>query len=335
MRKTPTEIVAWESRLAIPVATATFAAVALLIGSNLANQVSGSGDAEILRSAHVHTGSVLLTGVMQAVSFLLLAAPLFYLFRAVSARSDRVRAQLVGLVVIAPVFLALSSALAIGARDDAASQFVAGEAKSTLSSKQAAEKCATARKDEGAESFAEEFEPRQGETPLAACERRKVEDDEAENAISEASPAALASGLGFAGGLGFVVALFYSGLWAMRTGVLSRFWASLGMASGVAFLLGPLFFITLVWFLYFGLLVLGKVPGGRPPAWAAGEPIPWPTPGEKAAADLAGSGEEDDQSEASSADRELSELEPKTPPRKRKQRTDPDNPAAADDEPSQ
>lgn len=332
MRKTRAEIVAWETRLAVPVGAATLAAVALLVGSNVANQVSGSGDAEILRSAHVHTGSVLLTGLMQAASFLLLAAPLFYLFRAVSARSDRVRSQLVGLVVIAPIFLAASSGLAIAARDNAAKQFVAGEAKSTLSAKSASEKCAEERNENGAKAFAEEFEPRQGETPPAACERRKTEDDEAENAIAEASPASLASGLGFAGGLGFVVALFYSGLWAMRTGLLTRFWASLGMASGVAFLLGPLFVITLVWFIYFGLLVLGKVPGGKPPAWAAGEAIPWPTPGEKAATDLTGPSEGSETPEAGAADRELSQLEPKEPPQKRKQRNIPDDPANPADE---
>ena len=103
------------------------------------------------------------------------------------------------------------------------------------------------------------------------------------------APAAHADDASFvrdAKALGFVIALFYSGLWAMRTGIMSRLWASLGMAAGVAFLLGPLFVITLLWFVYFGLLVLGKVPGGRPPAWAAGEAIPWATPGEKAAAEL-------------------------------------------------
>ena len=72
----------------------------------------------------------------------------------------------------------------------------------------------------------------------------------------------------------------------MRTGVLTRFWASLGMASGIAFLLGPLFIVALIWMLYFGLLVIGAIPSGKPPAWAAGEAIPWPTPGEKAAAEL-------------------------------------------------
>ena len=67
----------------------------------------------------------------------------------------------------------------------------------------------------------------------------------------------------------------------MRTGLLTRFWGSLGMALGVAALLLLVQF-TMIWFIYFGLLLLGRLPGGRPPAWAAGEAIPWPTPGEKA-----------------------------------------------------
>ena len=71
----------------------------------------------------------------------------------------------------------------------------------------------------------------------------------------------------------------------MRAGLLTRFWGSLGMAVGVAALIG-FFPFSLIWFIYLGLLLLGRVPGGRPPAWAAGEAVPWPTPGEKAAAEL-------------------------------------------------
>ena len=279
------EAIAWEARWAVPVAAATFLAVVLMVASGLVNSASGEGDAEILRSIHAHSGSVVLSGVLQGIGFALLAVPLVYLFRVVRARSDGVRTQLIGLVVIAPIFLGLAAGITAGARNEAADQFVAGEAKSTLSAKEAKEKCASDRKDEGAEDFAGKYEPGAGETALAACEDRKLEDDEATNAIAEASLSSLASGLGIAGGLGLVVALFYSCLWAMRTGVLTRFWASLGMALGVAALLGLILF-TLLWFIYFGLLVLGRVPGGRPPAWAAGEAIPWPTPGEKAATEL-------------------------------------------------
>ncbi|HUC01058.1 MAG TPA: hypothetical protein VMS11_14655, partial [Solirubrobacterales bacterium] len=42
----------------------------------------------------------------------------------------------------------------------------------------------------------------------------------------------------------------------------------------------------LIFFLYFAVLLIGKLPGGRPPAWAAGEAIPWPSPGEKMAAQM-------------------------------------------------
>ena len=75
----------------------------------------------------------------------------------------------------------------------------------------------------------------------------------------------------------------------MRVGLLSRFWGSLGMALGAAALLLELVQFTMIFFLYFALLVAGWVPGGRPPAWATGEAVPWPTPGEKGAAELGGS----------------------------------------------
>jgi hypothetical protein len=309
---TRAEIRATEARRAIPVATATFLAVVLLVVSGFVSGTSGSGDAEILRSVHEHASSVTVSAILQAIAFALLAVPLYYLFQAARARSDRVRSQLVGLVIVAPLFLALSSGLAAGARQEAADQFIAGEAKSTLSKKEANEKCLSDRKEEGAKEFAEEFEPAKGETALAACERRKVEDDEASNAIGEVSLAPVVSGLGIAGGLGLAISLFYSCLWAMRTGLLTRFWGSLGMALGIAALLGLILF-TLIWFIYFGLLVLGWLPGGRPPAWEAGEAIPWPTPGEKAAAEL-------EPSEGDERDEPGSVPEESETRRKRKQR---------------
>ncbi|MGN6254888.1 MAG: hypothetical protein ACTHO8_07900 [Solirubrobacterales bacterium] len=275
-----------ESRWALPVAVATFLAAVLLIVSTFASAVSGTEKSEVLESVHEHAGSVTAFGLMQAVALVLLVFPIVYLFRAARARSERVRPQLIGLLIAAPLFLGISSGLAIGVQHEAADQFVAGEAKSTLTQKEAHEECASEQKEEGRKKFGEEFEPETGETPLAACERQKRENDEATNALSEASLASLTTGLVIAGSLGFVVALFYTCLWGMRTGLLTRFWGSLGMASGIAFLLGPLSIVAVIWFVYFGLLILGIVPGGRPPAWEAGEAIPWPSPGEKAAAEL-------------------------------------------------
>ena len=279
------EIKAWESRWAVPVALATVAAIALFVASRFVNEANGDGTAELLRSIDAHSGSVTLAGVLQAVAFALLAFPLVYLFRAASSRSDRVRGQLIGLIVAAPLFLGLSAGLNGLAQQEAADQFVAGEAKSTLTPVEAKVECREDLKDEGAKDFADEYDPEKGESAPAACEDRKIEDDEASNARAEASLAGIVTGFGIAGALGFVVALFYTCLWAMRTGLLTRFWGSLGMALGVVTLLGLLPFL-LIWLIYVALLAMGWVPGGRPPAWAAAEAIPWPTPGERAAAEL-------------------------------------------------
>jgi hypothetical protein len=279
------EIRAREQRWRVPVGLASIVAVILLIASRPLN-VSGDGEADFLREAHAHGGSVLLSGLMQTLAFLLLALPLVFLFRAVQARSGRVRPQLIGLIVAAPLFLAASSAVAIGITSEAADNYVAGDVKPELTAAEAREECAEEREDEGADFLTDEYDPAQDETPQRACEDRKLEDDAASRATRDASFAPLATGLGLAGAFGFVVALLYTGLWAMRTGLLSRFWGSVGMVAGVAFLLGPLFLVALVWFVYFGLFCLGIVPGGRPPAWEEGEAVPWPTPGERAAGEL-------------------------------------------------
>jgi hypothetical protein len=78
--------------------------------------------------------------------------------------------------------------------------------------------------------------------------------------------------------LGMVIALIYIPLWAMRTGLLNRFWATLGMALGASLILLPFGILGLViWFAALGLMLAGWWPGPPPPAWAAGEAIPWPT----------------------------------------------------------
>jgi hypothetical protein len=285
MGKSKAEIRARESRWAVPAGIASILGVVLLTASR-AVEVGGDGQADILRSADADSGGVLLAGLIQTLGFLLLAVPLLYLFRAVQARSDRVRSQLIGLVVAAPLFLAISSGLSIGVTSEAADSFIAGDAEPTLTAKEAREECVDERQDEGNDFLRDEYDPAKGEAPLRACENRKLEDDAAVSAVEETSLAPLATGLSLAGVLGFIAALFYTGLWAMRTGLLSRFWGSLGMVAGIAFVLGPLSVVTLAWFLYFGFLAWGAVPGGRPPAWEAAEAIPWPTPGERAAAEM-------------------------------------------------
>lgn len=262
----PEQVRETESRWAVPAALAAFAAVILMLLPGFVSQVSGDGEAEVLRSVAAHNGSVTLTSLLQALSFLFLAIPLVYLFRAARARSERVLPQMIALVIAAPLLIAAGTILFGQSRQDAADKFVAGEAKPTISAKELKEKC-------------------EDEKPLAACEKEERENDAASNAIGDTSLSSLAAAISLGGGLLLAISLFYTGLWAMRTGLLSRFWGSLGMALGIAVLIGFIV-LAIVWFAYLGLLFLGLLPGGKPPAWEEGKAIPWPTPGERAASEL-------------------------------------------------
>jgi hypothetical protein len=102
----------------------------------------------------------------------------------------------------------------------------------------------------------------------------------AEDLIQDQATYGASQGFEFAGLLGTVVAVVYTSLHAMRVGLLTRFWGTLGMALGVSLLfLG--FLGLLVFFLALGMLIAGWWPGGRPPAWEEGRAIPWPKPGDE------------------------------------------------------
>jgi hypothetical protein len=235
------EIIERERRWAIATAIATLAAVGLFVASLVINATSfgADGEAEALRKIDHDSGLYMAAQIFRAAGAALLAFPLLYLFRAAKARSDAMRGQLIGVTVIAPLFLGAGALLGGIAFSDAASEFVG--------------------------------------RGLAGNGDRV--DKIAEHLIEEQSVRDLAGGMGLAGVLGFSVSMLYTCLWSMRVGLLTRFWGSLGMALGaVSFLF---FQFALLWFVFAGLLFVGWVPGGRPPAWAAGEAIPWPAPGEE------------------------------------------------------
>lgn len=261
---------------------AAFAGFILLQAS-----LSGDTNFDSLREAHEKGSTVWAAGIATAVGYILLSGPLLFLFRAAQGRSERVKNQFVGLVLIGPILLGLSGLALAAGTQEAANTYLDGKADSTLTPKEAKSECREERQDEGAKEFAEEFEGKAGQAPLDVCREQKEQEDLASNAIKDSTIVTIGQFVGLAGGLSLVVALLYTCLWAMRVGLLTRFWGSLGMAVGVAALIGLTPF-ALIWFLYLGILLLGRVPGGRPPAWAAGEAVPWPTPGERAAAELEG-----------------------------------------------
>src|SRR4051812_47064507 len=211
------------------------AAVVLIVVSGIVlGSVSGDGDAELLRSYHEHSSAAIVSSLLQAVGFLLLAPGLLYLFQAALARSDRMRRQFVGVVVAAPIFLAGFAVCNGVATDDGAADFVDGGGKADITRTEAAKDC---RSDRGDQS-------------LQACIGTKIADDRAQDALSNASLRPAALGLGFGGRIGLAAALLYTALYAMRTGLMTRFWGSLGMALGVFSFIVLQF--TLIWFVYLG-----------------------------------------------------------------------------------
>jgi hypothetical protein len=279
------DVLAWESRWSLPAGLLTFVAVVLVIVSTIIiTGVSGTGEAEVLVSAHEHSASITVSAIIEAIGFAILALPLYLLFRAaVSRAGGKMKSQLVGVIIVAPLFLAIGGVLNGIATNEAADTFHNGEAKSTLSVEKGAEECRDEEREKGAKAFGEKYDS--GASPLKDCEATEQEESKAESALSEASLRDAATGFSLAGRIGLAVALGYSCLWAMRLGLLTRFWGSLGIALGVAaFILLVQF--CLIFFIYFALLLINRLPGGRPPAWAAGEAVPWPSPGERMAKEL-------------------------------------------------
>ena len=101
---------------------------------------------------------------------------------------------------------------------------------------------------------------------------------DAEDVFYGEFPTQLRTGLGLAGSLGLAFSTVYMALYAMRTGLMTRFWGTLAMALGVGTLLfGSLMLVA--YMIVIALLVAAWWPGTRPPAWDAGTAIPWPAPG--------------------------------------------------------
>jgi hypothetical protein len=265
-----------ERSFARPAAFAAFGAVALYLISYVIEQSSGletSGPKNLqLQSFDDNSGVMLLATVIRAIGFLLLVPPFLHLFRAARARSPRVRGEMVGFVFIGPVLFAIQSVLAWLATSEIADEFL---------------------------------EQRQGSAHPADLAQQLIDD----STFREVASAILIPAV-----LALAVALIYVSLWAMRTGLLTRFAGSLGVALGASMILiFPIaLLVILVWLIYVGLVFLGVAPGGTPPAWGAGEAIPWPTPGEKAAAEMAGG-------DAGTPGREAEDV-PDEGRRKRKQR---------------
>ncbi len=182
------------------------------------------------------------SAVLRSLAFVAIVFPLLYLFRAAQARSERVNGAMIGFVFIGPVLLAAQGLIAWFAQTQVASDFV------------------------------EQAGPGGDVYTLL------------DDLIDASTAFDIAANLLLPALLGLIVVMVYVPLQAMRVGLLSRFFATLGMALGVSslFIVPALSLLALmIWFGWLGFTILDRVPRGRPPAWDAGEAIPWPKPGEQ------------------------------------------------------
>jgi hypothetical protein len=91
---------------------------------------------------------------------------------------------------------------------------------------------------------------------------------------------ALTAGLiAFIGRVALGLGLVLTALSAMRVGLLTRFMGILGIMAG-AFMAFPFIQLPIVqafWLIGVGVLFLGRLPNGTPPAWETGRAEPWPS----------------------------------------------------------
>ena len=256
----PDEQLEWERRAGRPAGIAAFASALLLLAGQLIYPVVFIADqpnsqAESLKLMTDDPAHAYVPGIMQALTYLTLIVPLYYLYRATKAR----RAQLLSAArwfallgpPIAGVAFLVRQALLVGAAADLQ-----------------AEKLPT-----GAGALAG------GAAELAAM--LFLANDRAAELIGDVNQTPVLGIAQFAGVLLVAFAFVLISLNAMRAGLLSRFMGYLGVVVGVINVLAVLgvtgSFVQIFWLLALGPLLLNRWPGGRGPAWGVVEEVPWPS----------------------------------------------------------
>lgn len=103
----------------------------------------------------------------------------------------------------------------------------------------------------------------------------------AEDLIEDQGLLGVYTGVQLAGPLGLAFGVIYTTLWAMRSGLVTRFLGTFGMALGaIQILYAPLLLLLVFWMAWLGAIFIDRLPRDRPRAWDSGEAEPWPKPGE-------------------------------------------------------
>jgi hypothetical protein len=309
-------------------AVLTFALyVVSFIVDRTASLYTGASDARQLVSLHDHAGAILVASVVRAAAFLLLPLPFLYLFRAAQARNPRVQSTMVAFIFIGPILFAAQGVVQAVGAGQAASDFIDLAAKEQPKNYPQFRKSDPSKIEKvtiytaanqlevqltDGTFYSVDKYPAKDESTLASDLDKKnisneTDSDTGSSAGTPQSPGGdalarhttdnagtlqVSQALLFPAVLGLVVMMIYVPLQAQRVGLLSRFFGSFGMALGASMILIlPVALLgVLLWVGYLGLLIAGRVPGGRPPAWETGEAVPWLRPGEDASSAAGGEG---------------------------------------------
>ncbi len=260
---------------------------------------SGDSDADQLVFEHAHSSRLIYTSILQGLGFMLFAIPLMFLFRSAAGRVARVRNAFLPLIILGPIAFGLGLAISSVGSSQSADKFIDQEPAKVQQARDQAEQAArTTTKSSAARTTTStgSTTASTGSTTTAtgttttAAAKPKTPDQAASDAredladhLNRHTTVLIIGGLiSTIGVLALVFGMIYTNLWGMRTGLLSRFWGALGMAFGL-FLIIPLFPPIpglVLWFAVTGLMFLGRWPRPLPPAWGAGEAIPWQRPGD-------------------------------------------------------
>ena len=243
----------WEARFGRLAAVAAFAAGFLLLtGTFLLQSIIDDRKRveplpDFLLSIDSSPGTMIFYQVLLAASALFLIPVFIYLFRAILHRLPTLPRWFVYLILIGPVFYAISLVFGAIDRVDVAHQFADR-------SSQVGNHCPAILGNAGDD-----------------CAHDLVADD--------VNPIAI--GLSLAGSVATAFLFVMLPLRARRAGLMSQFMSILGVIAGALMVLRLMPLVPEItqafWLGAVGALFLGRWPGGRGSAWETGQPDPWPT----------------------------------------------------------
>jgi hypothetical protein len=236
----------WERRVGRLAAAAAVVAAVLLVAQVIVLQgvvFSDRPDTDrgALLAIDKEPGAFIVSGVLQALTYLTIGVVLWYLFKVTRYRRPQVPPWLVWLVIIGPLIFAAGAVLGSMERVDVADDFVSGGVTHGAPGEKAAE---DAIKEISA-----------GPTALDSAGRLAVALAFVMICINAMRAGVLSRFLG-------IIGVIVGGLYILP-------------------LFGGPQIVQLFWLGSVAMLFMGFWPGGRGPAWDTGEPDPWPTAAER------------------------------------------------------